>query len=98
MLRRDFLRRSARTLTAALLARTPVPRAAPIDPHPLPHKLQPPEKVVPAPPGLPPTRLARGTGPIGFAGASTQPRLGTSPLTRLLLNGYNENGLRFFDS
>ena len=39
-----------------------------------------------------------GTGTIGYAGASNQTRLGTSPLTRLLLDGYNNNGLRFFDS
>ena len=38
MLRRDFLRRSARTLSAAFLARNPVARAALIDPEPLPQK------------------------------------------------------------
>ena len=39
-----------------------------------------------------------GTGTIGYGGASNQTRLGTSPFTRLLLDGYNQNGLRFFDS
>lgn len=36
MLRRDFLRRSARTLGAAWLTTSPVARAALIDPDPLP--------------------------------------------------------------
>jgi aryl-alcohol dehydrogenase-like predicted oxidoreductase len=39
-----------------------------------------------------------GTGTIGFGGGSNQTRLGTSPFTNLLLNGFHENGLRFFDS
>jgi aryl-alcohol dehydrogenase-like predicted oxidoreductase len=98
MLRRDFLRRSARTLSAAFLAANPVARAALIDPEPLPKKLQASDEVVLGHTGIRTSRLAMGTGTIGFGGASNQTRLGTSPLTRLLLNGYNENGLRFFDS
>jgi predicted aldo/keto reductase-like oxidoreductase len=39
-----------------------------------------------------------GTGTIGYGGNSNQTRLGTAPLTNLLLNGFHENGLRFFDS
>ena len=98
MLRRDFLRRSARTLSAALLARNPVARAALIDPEPLTKKFQASDEVVLGHTGIRTSRLAMGTGTIGYGGASNQTRLGTSPLTRLLVDGYHENGLRFFDS
>jgi 1-deoxyxylulose-5-phosphate synthase len=98
MLRRDFLRRSARTLSAAMLAANPVARAALIDPEPLPKKFHATDEVVLGRTGIRTSRLAMGTGTVGFGGASNQTRLGTSPLTRLLLDGYNENGLRFFDS
>ncbi len=98
MLRRDFLRRSARTLSAAMLAANPVARAALIDPEPLSKKFQATDEIVLGHTGIRTSRLAMGTGTVGFGGASNQTRLGTSPLTRLLLDGYNENGLRFFDS
>ncbi|MGD0443118.1 MAG: aldo/keto reductase [Edaphobacter sp.] len=98
MLRRDFLRRSARTLSAALLARNPVARAALIDPEPLTKKFQANDEVVLGHTGIRTSRLAMGTGTIGYGGASNQTRLGTSPLTRLLVEGYHENGLRFLDS
>ncbi len=98
MLRRDFLRRSARTLSAAMLASNPVARAALIDPEPLPKKLQASDEVVLGHTGIRTSRLAMGTGTIGYGGSSNQTRLGTSPLTRLLVDGYHENGLRFFDS
>ena len=39
-----------------------------------------------------------GTGTVGYGGRSNQTQLGTAPLTRLLLDGYHDNGLRFFDS
>jgi aryl-alcohol dehydrogenase-like predicted oxidoreductase len=39
-----------------------------------------------------------GTGTVGYGGASNQTRLGTNPFTRLLLDGYHDNGLRFFDT
>jgi aryl-alcohol dehydrogenase-like predicted oxidoreductase len=98
MLRRDFLRRSARTLSAAFLARNPVARAALIEPNPLTQKFQAHDEVVLGHTGIHTSRLAMGTGTIGYGGASNQTRLGTSPLTRLLVDGYHENGLRFFDS
>jgi 1-deoxyxylulose-5-phosphate synthase len=98
MLRRDFLRRSARTVGAAFLTRTAVARAALIDPDPLSHKFSAQDEVVLGHTGIRTSRLAMGTGTVGFGGNSNQTRLGTSPLTKLLLNGYNENGLRFFDS
>jgi 1-deoxyxylulose-5-phosphate synthase len=98
MLRRDFLRRSTRTLGATLLARSAIARAALLEPDPLPQKFHAQDEIVLGKTGIRTSRLAMGTGTIGFGGASNQTRLGTSPLTRLLLDGYNDNGLRFFDS
>src|SRR6201996_7188825 len=98
MLRRDFLRRSTRTLGATLLARSAIARAALLEPDPLPQKFHAQDEVVLGKTGIRTSRLAMGTGTIGFGGSSNQTRLGTSPLTRLLLDGYNNNGLRFFDS
>jgi 1-deoxyxylulose-5-phosphate synthase len=98
MLRRDFLRRSTRTLGATLLARSAIARAALLEPDPLPQKFQAQDEVILGKTGIRTSRLAMGTGTIGFGGSSNQTRLGTSPLTRLLLDGYNDNGLRFFDS
>jgi aryl-alcohol dehydrogenase-like predicted oxidoreductase len=98
MLRRDFLRRSAQTLGSAFLAKTAVARAALIDPEPLSQKFRAQDEVVLGHTGIRTSRLAMGTGTVGFGGGSNQTRLGTAPLTRLLLDGYHENGLRFFDS
>jgi len=98
MLRRDFLRRSTRTLGATLLARSAIARAALLEPDPLPQKFHAQDEIILGKTGIRTTRLAMGTGTIGFGGSSNQTRLGTSPLTRLLLDGYNDNGLRFFDS
>ena len=98
MQRRDFLRRSARTLGAAFFAKNPIARAALIDPEPLPKKFSAQDEVILGHTGIRTSRLAMGTGTVGFGGGSNQTRLGNSPLTNLLLNGYNENGLRFFDS
>jgi 1-deoxyxylulose-5-phosphate synthase len=98
MLRRDFLCRSARTLGAAFLATNAVARGALVDPDPLPNKFSAQDEVVLGHTGIRTSRLAMGTGTVGFGGGSNQTRLGTSPLTNLLLNGYHENGLRFFDS
>src|ERR1700722_7911566 len=98
MLRRDFLRRSTTSLGAVFLAKNAVARAALLDPDPLPHKFNAQDEVVLGRTGIRTSRLAMGTGTVGFGGSSNQTRLGTSPLTRLLLNGFHENGLRFFDS
>ncbi|WP_433967171.1 aldo/keto reductase [Tunturiibacter gelidiferens] len=98
MLRRDFLRRSTRTFAATLLTRSAIARAALLEPDPLPQKFHAQDEVVLGKTGIRTSRLAMGTGTIGFGGSSNQTRLGTSPLTRLLLDGYNDNGLRFFDS
>lgn len=97
MLRRDFLRRSARAVAAAL-ATSPIARAALLEPEPLPKKLAAQDEVVLGKTGIRTSRLAMGTGTIGGGGHSNQTRLGSSPFTRMLVNGYHENGLRFFDT
>jgi aryl-alcohol dehydrogenase-like predicted oxidoreductase len=48
--------------------------------------------------GIRTSRLAMGTGTIGGGGESNQTRLGTNPFVTLLLDGYHDNGLRFFDT
>src|ERR1700759_5847381 len=98
MQRRDFLRRSARTLGAAFLTKTAVARAALLEPDPLSQKFTAQDEVVLGRPGIRTSRLAMGTGTIGGGGASNQTRLGTNPFVTLLLDGYHENGLRFFDT
>lgn len=95
MLRRAFLRHSA---IAAAIATSPIARAALLDPEPLSGKFTAADTITLGRTGIRTSRLAMGTGTIGFGGASNQTRLGTSPLTRLLLDGYHTNGLRFFDS
>jgi aryl-alcohol dehydrogenase-like predicted oxidoreductase len=96
MLRRDFLRRSAKGLGAAWLAsNSPAALAAAEQ---LPKKLSAQDEVTLGKTGIRTTRLAMGTGTVGFGGSSNQVRLGSNPFTRLLLDGYNDNGLRFFDS
>jgi len=47
--------------------------------------------------GIQTSRLAMGTGTIGFGHHSKQTALGIAGLSRLLQNGY-DNGLRFFDA
>ncbi len=39
-----------------------------------------------------------GTGTVGWHGASNQTRIGMDAFVKLALNGYHENGLRFFDT
>src|SRR5258708_19551176 len=94
---RLFLR-SAWTLGAAFLAKTAVARAALLEPDPLPQKFTAQDEVVLGQTGIRTSRLAMGTGTIGFGGASNQTPLGTPPFTTLLLNGYHENRFPFFTS
>jgi aryl-alcohol dehydrogenase-like predicted oxidoreductase len=96
MLRRDFLRRTAKGLGASWLASNSP--AATLALQPLPQKVSAHDEVILGKTGIRTSRLAMGTGTIGFGGASNQTRLGTNPFTRLLLDGYNDNGLRFFDT
>ncbi len=48
--------------------------------------------------GIQTSRLACGTGTMGYGGHSNQTRLGLQGLADMLVHGYEENGLRFFDS
>ncbi|MDE1178303.1 MAG: hypothetical protein PW789_17145 [Edaphobacter sp.] len=63
-----------------------------------PQKFTAQDEVVLGNTGIRTSRLAMGTGTVGFGGSSNQVRLGNNPFTRLLLDGYNDNGLRFFDT
>jgi len=93
MNRREFLAGAAAGLGAAYLAPSAV--AAPLAPTALPQKFQATDTVVLGKTGIRTTRLAMGTGTMGFGGGSNQTRTGA--LSRLLLNGY-DNGLIFFDT
>src|SRR5258708_12451955 len=98
MLRSASLPRPAGTRGASFLPKPAVGRAALLEPDPLPQKFTAQDEVVLGQTGIRTSRLAMGTGTVGFGGGSNQTRLGTSPFTNLLLNGFHENGLRFFDS
>ena len=96
MKRREFLHRSAWAAGAALLnasvfACRTLPRV------PLPRKFSASDTVTLGKTGIQTSRLAMGTGTIGFAHHSHQTALGVKGLSDLLLNGY-DHGLRFFDS
>ncbi len=87
---------------AAWLSSAAAAHAAPypawIDADPLPRKFNAHEEVVLGHTGIRTSRLAMGTGTIGGHGGSNQTRLGKDAFVNLLLNGYNDNGLRFFDA
>ncbi len=104
MLRRDFLRHTASYLGAAWVTQR-MARAAslsgelpPWATDPLPQRFHAQDEVVLGNTGIRTSRLAMGTGTIGGGGRSNQTRLGSNPFVKLLADGYNENGLRFFDS
>jgi 1-deoxyxylulose-5-phosphate synthase len=97
MQRRDFLRQVVTGISASLLSRR-FAHAAPFAEQPLPQRFQAHDEVVLGGTGIRTSRLAMGTGTIGYAGQSNQTRLGTDPLTRMLVEGYHENGLRFYDT
>jgi aryl-alcohol dehydrogenase-like predicted oxidoreductase len=94
MNRRKFLTVAAAGLgTACLHPSTAFPGPVEI-PAPT-QKFKATDMVVLGKTGIRTSRLAMGTGTIGFGGSSNQTRTGEA--TRLLLNGYN-NGLLFFDT
>jgi aryl-alcohol dehydrogenase-like predicted oxidoreductase len=97
MLRRDFLRKTATGLGAAWLTSNPSFAAVLAFEAPA-RKYTAHDEVVLGKTGIRTSRLAMGSGTIGGGGRSNQTRLGMSPFTRLLLDGYNDNGLRFFDT
>ena len=96
MLRRDFLRRSASGLAATWVASKA--RAAGLAIPAVSGKYRAHDDVVLGRTGIRTSRLAMGTGTIGGGGASNQTRLGTNPFVTMMLDGYHENGLRFFDT
>ena len=90
MQRRDFLRTTAIAGAAALAG-----QAA----HAFPaQKFQAHDEVTLGRTGIRTSRLAMGTGTIGGGGASNQTRIGESAAARLLVDGYHQNGLRFYDT
>ncbi|MCU1312837.1 MAG: Ferredoxin [Acidobacteriaceae bacterium] len=96
MLRRDFLRRTASGLAATWVASKTAPAALADTSSSGKHRAH--DEVALGRTGIRTSRLAMGTGTIGGGGASNQTRMGTSPFVTLLLDGYHENGLRFFDT
>jgi 1-deoxyxylulose-5-phosphate synthase len=97
MLRREFLRKTATGMGAAWLSSTASLASVLAFDTPA-RKFNAHDDVVLGKTGIRTSRLAMGTGTIGFGGSSNQTRLGMSPFSRLLINGYNDNGLRFFDT
>ncbi|HEX4758278.1 MAG TPA: aldo/keto reductase [Terracidiphilus sp.] len=99
MQRRVFLRKSAQAVGAAFLSQTVTAHAANwIGADPLPRKFNAHDEIVLGHTGIRTSRLAMGTGTIGGGGHSNQTLLGTDGLVNLFLNGFHENGLRFFDA
>ncbi len=97
MQRRDFLSRAAKGISAALLARGAA-QASRLDRQPSGRKYTAQDEVVLGNTGIRTSRLAMGTGTMGYGGSSNQTRGGPGKGTRLLLDGYHENGLRFYDT
>jgi aryl-alcohol dehydrogenase-like predicted oxidoreductase len=95
MHRREFLVRSAAGLGAAWLSRKNL-LAAIADQNPL-GKFSATDTVTLGSTGIKTSRLAMGTGTVGYEHHSNQTALGVKGLSELLLNGY-DRGLRFFDA
>ncbi|HEY0758805.1 MAG TPA: aldo/keto reductase [Acidisarcina sp.] len=95
MQRRDFLRGSVAGLGAALLTGK---AARALELQPLDKKHAAHDEVVLGKTGIRTSRLAMGTGTQGGGHRSNQTRLGDAAFTSLLMNGYHDNGLRFFDA
>ncbi len=89
MRRRDFLRTSSQALLAAWLSSKAFA-------NPLPQKYSAHDTVTLGKTGIQTSRLAMGTGTVGFGGHSNQSNQGVSSLSGILQNGY-ANGVRFFD-
>jgi aryl-alcohol dehydrogenase-like predicted oxidoreductase len=96
MKRRDFFFHAARGLGAAWIGSHSLPAWASV-PTPLSQKYKASDTVVLGQTDIKTSRLAVGTGTIGFAHHSNQTALGVKGLSELLLNGYDQ-GLRFFDA
>jgi aryl-alcohol dehydrogenase-like predicted oxidoreductase len=95
MNRRDFLIRTTYGIGAAWLTSQTLFEQALASP--LARKFSATDTVTLGKTGIKTTRLAMGTGTVGYGHHSNQTALGIDGLSRLLLNGY-DNGLRFFDA
>jgi 1-deoxyxylulose-5-phosphate synthase len=95
MRRREFLVRSTTALGAAWLSSKSILDA--IASQPSTGKFSATDTVTLGSTGIKTSRLAMGTGTLGFGHHSNQTALGVKGLSDLLLNGY-DNGLRFFDA
>jgi len=95
MRRREFLIRSTTAAGAAWLSSKSIFQA--IAEQTLPRKFAASDTVTLGSTGIKTSRLAMGTGTVGFDHHSHQTALGVKGLSDLLLNGY-DHGLRFFDS
>src|SRR3989475_11803942 len=96
MKRRDFIHRTACAAGAvwihtATLAQRPFALPA------LSRKFSAADTVTLGKTGIQTSRLAMGTGTVGYGHHSNQTALGIKGLSELLLNGY-DHGLRFFDA
>ena len=92
MNRRQFITKSAHGLAAAWIASQAEGFSLP-----LPQKFGAADTVVLGNTGIKTSRLAMGTGTVGYGGHSHQTALGVKGLSELLLNGY-DHGLRFLDA
>ena len=95
MRRREFLVRSATAAGAAWLSAQSIFKA--IGDQTLPRKFAATDTVTLGSTGIKTSRLAMGTGTVGFDHHSHQTSLGVKGLSDLLMNGY-DHGLRFFDA
>jgi 1-deoxyxylulose-5-phosphate synthase len=95
MYRREFLVRSATGLGAAWLTSRSILNA--ISNTTLSTKFTAADTVTLGNTGIKTSRLAMGTGTVGYGGRSHQTALTVKGLSDLLLNGY-DHGLRFFDA
>ncbi|MGC2476593.1 MAG: aldo/keto reductase [Candidatus Sulfotelmatobacter sp.] len=95
MRRREFLVRSATAAGAVWLSSKSIFKA--IAEQTLPQKFAATDTVTLGSTGIKTSRLAMGTGTVGFDHHSHQTALGVKGLSDLLLNGY-DHGLRFFDA
>jgi 1-deoxyxylulose-5-phosphate synthase len=95
MQRREFIRNAAVGMGAAWLSRYSILNA--LAETPLPQKYAASDTVTLGKTGIKTSRLAMGTGTVGYAKHSNQTALGVPGLSALLLNGY-DHGLRFFDA
>ena len=92
MNRRKFISTAAAGLGASCLAPRAIADLLVLD---TPHRAEATDTVVLGKTGIRTSRLAMGTGTVGFGGSSNQTR--TGGLTRLLRTGY-DRGLTFFDT